>query len=316
MVPVRRHASNWRAHLARGGLVLTLGWTIRVAAQVPTTSNPPTPSAAVTDQPPQEPAADIKQNPYKDQYGTSGFPFYIKVVPTPKTQKETKEDQDDRDEKTTADWWMVRLTAILAFVSIVQGYIFALQANRLKNTITTMNKIANSQDSALATVNRPYLILFNMSERPILNPVTRATEQWRVEVTLKNVGNTPARRVRGYINSLPCSSRKLPEGFAFFNEANGAYWPDIGSSEIREYEPEDYPVKLWDSYARTEQTLFLYGAVEYSSVFHGRKRFRTEFCVRMDPAGNIRTVAHSAAFTPVGPHNGSDEDCHVKPFVV
>jgi hypothetical protein len=61
-------------------------------------------------EPPQKTAGDPK--------GTAQSPFFVQVIPTPKTAEERSQEADEREEKKSADRWLVRWTAILAFATL------------------------------------------------------------------------------------------------------------------------------------------------------------------------------------------------------
>jgi hypothetical protein len=79
--------------------------------------------------------------PETDNRGSEDKPVIVKVLPTPKSQEEARQERQDREDKSAADWWMVRLTAILGFIGFLQLIAFSLQARRLGQTIEEM-KIA------------------------------------------------------------------------------------------------------------------------------------------------------------------------------
>jgi hypothetical protein len=60
-------------------------------------------------------------------------------------QQETPTDQNQREAEIDADWWMVRLTGVLAVIGAVQVWVFGLQASRLRQTIEKMDEIAAGQ---------------------------------------------------------------------------------------------------------------------------------------------------------------------------
>ena len=50
----------------------------------------------------------------------------------------------------TSDWWLVRLTGILALIGVIQTIVFGLQAYRLRQTIEKMDEIAKGQTTDMA----------------------------------------------------------------------------------------------------------------------------------------------------------------------
>jgi hypothetical protein len=80
-----------------------------------------------------------------DQRGTDNSPVVVRVLPTPKTAEEAAEDQAKRDDESSANWWMVRLTGLIAIIGLIQAWVFWKQAGRLKETIDKMDEIAQGQ---------------------------------------------------------------------------------------------------------------------------------------------------------------------------
>jgi hypothetical protein len=104
----------------------------------------PEPPIATPREPP-SPSANLSASPEKsaetDNRGSEDKPVIVKVLPTPKSQEEARQERQDREDKSAADRWMVRLTAILGFIGFLQLIAFSLQARRLHQTIDEM-KIA------------------------------------------------------------------------------------------------------------------------------------------------------------------------------
>jgi hypothetical protein len=96
---------------------------------------PPPSSTTQPNQSNQGEGAKTQQNRDADQRGTQGKPVIVKVLPAEKTAAERAQEVKDREDKAGADWWMVRLTAVLAIVGIGQGIVFAIQAIQLRNSV-------------------------------------------------------------------------------------------------------------------------------------------------------------------------------------
>jgi len=96
---------------------------------------------------PKEHSQGLQQASPADQRGTEQSPVVVKVLTTPKTKEEAAEEQQKESGQSSADWWMVRLTAIIAAIGILQTIVFGRQAQRLKETIEKMDEIAGGQTS-------------------------------------------------------------------------------------------------------------------------------------------------------------------------
>jgi hypothetical protein len=108
-------------------------------------SNRPSPSPGRGNQQPKSIAQPAQQQPAADQRGTDNAPLIVRVIPTPKTEQESTQDQTQRDDESSANWWMVRLTGVIAIIGLIQAFVFWVQAGRLKATIIKMDEIATGQ---------------------------------------------------------------------------------------------------------------------------------------------------------------------------
>jgi hypothetical protein len=86
-----------------------------------------------------------KKVPNNDLLGTDSSPITVKVLATQQTKEETTQEQQTRQDQSDANWWMVRLTAFIGLIGLVQTIVFGLQARRLRQTINKMEEIAKGQ---------------------------------------------------------------------------------------------------------------------------------------------------------------------------
>ena len=128
----------------RGCLIVLL---VFVVADARPQSNPPSPSPAEIQKPEQPKAGEAKAPAQPDQNNSQAPAFGIKQEPSKSAQYEPAENPKDTDEKASADWWMVKLTAILAAIGALQLVIFGLQARRLRQTIDTMKELGKQQSA-------------------------------------------------------------------------------------------------------------------------------------------------------------------------
>ena len=111
---------------------LLMAWN--VCAQLPDQSSPKTNLS--------------KQQAKSDQRGIEQSPLVIKVVPPLADEEKIATDKKDREEKSEADWWLVKLTGILAAIGFLQLIVFGLQARRLRQTIEEMKVATKATDKA------------------------------------------------------------------------------------------------------------------------------------------------------------------------
>lgn len=86
-----------------------------------------------------------EQQPHTDQRGTEQSPVFVKITPSEVLQDKPESATAKEDDKASADWWMVKLTGVLAFIGFFQLIVFGWQAHRLKQTIDTMERLGKKQ---------------------------------------------------------------------------------------------------------------------------------------------------------------------------
>lgn len=73
------------------------------------------------------------------------LPSTVEDIAPTKRSSENDESTQKEDGKTTADWWMVKLTGALICVGLLQAGVFWIQAARLKQTVDKMDEIDTRQ---------------------------------------------------------------------------------------------------------------------------------------------------------------------------
>ena len=151
-----------RGRLAvRFALLLALALTVASgyadAQQRQRPSQPPSPSTTQRQQPNQAEGTNTQQNRDAEPRGTEDKPVVVKVLPAEKTAAERTQETQDRSDKASADWWMVRLTAALAVVGVLQflaligqAIVFGIQARRLSESVDLTRTVADRQEHDMA----------------------------------------------------------------------------------------------------------------------------------------------------------------------
>jgi hypothetical protein len=121
----------------------------------PTASHKPTlpnlsqtnslPSTGEIDKEPQNPTPGDAGKSYNGEKGTDERPLVVKVISPLNSNQKTTESSGKQDDKSSADWWLVKLTGGLIGVGLLQALVFWVQAGRLKETIKKMDEIAAAQ---------------------------------------------------------------------------------------------------------------------------------------------------------------------------
>lgn len=108
-------------------------------------SQPPSPTPTAKRDEPQRPTTKRGDQSSNNKRGTEQSPIFVKVLPSSKTQDESPNDKNEALDKSSADWWMVRLTAAIAVIGLIQTIVFGVQAYMLRQTISKMDEIASGQ---------------------------------------------------------------------------------------------------------------------------------------------------------------------------
>jgi hypothetical protein len=103
---------------------------------------PPSPRIGGAPQPNQAEGGNPLQSRDAEQRGTEQRPVIVRILPAAKTAAELSQEEQERSDKSSADWWIVRLTAALAVAAILQflalvgqAIVFGIQARRLRESI-------------------------------------------------------------------------------------------------------------------------------------------------------------------------------------
>jgi hypothetical protein len=105
-------------------------------------------------QPHQTKSSSSKNPPAQDQRGTKESPFFIKEIPTPKTEEESTQDAKERAEKSANDKKVADFTAILALVGVLQLVVFGLQSYYLRKTVKAVGEHSEDMKHSIAEANR------------------------------------------------------------------------------------------------------------------------------------------------------------------
>src|ERR1700719_288896 len=95
----------WEGRIALGGLGLIAIWIFMVLPFLYVVPALESPGQTYHDDRHQRTAAEPR--------GTADAPFFVQVVPSPKSAEERAQEAEDRQEKKSADRWLVRWTAAL-----------------------------------------------------------------------------------------------------------------------------------------------------------------------------------------------------------
>lgn len=222
-------------------------------------------------QEPQTEATQPRQEVTSEHRGTEESPVVVRVLPTPIHAGEAARDQQDRQDETDHRWWTVALTSTLALIGLLQLYVYALQAHRLRQTIEATDANATRQLRAYLT----HTTGISVSQ-------DRNTG-WHFEIRpeIKNCGQTPAYKV-----AFACRANRFPVPLppdvdltlAVTNDSNATVGPGQTHSLSARLDTMLSDEELVEIHAGGpgSRRLYVYGTMRYEDAF-GNARY-TNFC--------------------------------------
>ena len=98
-----------------------------------------------------------------DERGTEQMPLIIKVLPSLNENEKAATEKQEHEDKSKSDWWLVKLTGVLAGIGGLQLIVFGLQARRLRQTIREMEKSTEIARQEFNATHRPRLVVRRIS---------------------------------------------------------------------------------------------------------------------------------------------------------
>lgn len=325
-------------------LLVVLALTSQVFAQ----SNPPSPT-------PIEPNGQPENRPSKNESSANGNLNFsetrtpaIEVFPPQTMDINTGEkDQQRHDDSShegwleylTSEWWLVYLTGLLVFATILLmrytarlwhatvdlGKDSKATSDRQANEMEESLRIANATSEATIKTARTSEVAMVSSDRAYIF-MTRIDYKWNDDELIimprwKNGGNTPANNMLSFTN-WECRTEPMPDDFDF---------PDNPTHKNNEPTPHHVGPKTGfnapravfvknksNDFSKGGVYLYIWGWADYNDVFEGTPRHRTEFCRRVEilpvlPTETYLGYTHRARFRIHSKYNGADDDCIKQP---
>jgi hypothetical protein len=126
--------------------------------------------------------------------GSAQSPYFVQVIPTPKSAQKQKEEAEDREEKKSSDRWLVRWTFALFAANIgliaataVLGYFGWQQSKDMRESVNAANRSATAE-RALSDLGRPWIFIYNVTR--LFSP--SGSTNFRLNYTVANFGKIPA----------------------------------------------------------------------------------------------------------------------------
>lgn len=140
--------------------------------------------------------------------GTAQSPFFVQMIPSPKSAEERTEEAEEREEKKNADRWLVRWTAALFAATVglimatgVLGY-FGLQQSRDMKASITAAEAANKLNQEISILHRRAWL--DIVEAQLVWPSGFLEDRfvYKIQYQIENFGQTLARNVE--IDIMTC----------------------------------------------------------------------------------------------------------------
>ena len=237
---------------------------------------------------PNKETINTQQKTGSNQRDSDQPPIVVKIIKAPNHKVETDKEAKTQEEKTSNDERLIQVTAVLAFIALLQLFVFAWQAHRLRQTVEATKEAADAAKrsaDALPAIERAYI--FVTVDIPEINPSQDGTIPSMANFRLYNHGKTPAilKKVHFII--------KLRDAYPTITEINSSPNPPIpdgiiiSSNDSRVF---DYTVIIntreWEQVDRHKIKLLCYGSIDYEDVF--KESHITGFCWEYYPR-TVRT---------------------------
>jgi len=239
-------------------------------------------------------------------------PLVVKTY-TQKSDGEIAAEDQERRERSNTDWWTIRIGIATIFILLVQTIVFGVQAIRLKQTVKTMNQIANEQRQDVAAS----LAISDRGAGATERAVDRMREsaifemrayvflqliqfKWHVEkdetigyvfsLLWKNSGKTATKDMQTNV-VFDLREGLIDANFDFVQATSGT----IGHAFIAPGEPAGGgPVKFLKESDMKDikdgrKFFYIYGRAKYFDVFDGTPQRVTKFCYLAEVTGDPHT---------------------------
>lgn len=153
------------------------------------TSSPnPAPNPTETSKKEENIRSDKTQEAHRDNRPPKKTLPTIDPSKRPVASKESYDTSNEKSDPSTANWWIISFTGVLAFVAIIQLILYLRQARYFR------------------TVEHAWLaVIFDQPFQPRVAKVTP------ISFTIKNTGNTVATRKKKKINAMRWESGYIPK---------------------------------------------------------------------------------------------------------
>jgi hypothetical protein len=251
----------------------------------------PTPSGYRNEPHSSEPAKAASTEPK----GTASAPFFVQVIPAPKSAEESAQEAEDREEKKNADRWLVRWTFALFAATIglilatgILGFFAWRQAKDMKESVAAANRSVVISERALTELEAPFTAI-KVMESGLTRKYSEMGHDFGIlQFAITNHGRTPARLVElvDKTHLVPRTGGLPPQINLGYRSKNTMPYgviapPDSESQPFSQNLLGNHMNELAaDPVLLKSNAIFFYGFVRYETIF--KQTYRMGFCYIFD----------------------------------
>lgn len=284
--------------------------------------DPPSPTSGKIGQPQQPKPSNNAKRSDENLRGSEAFPVAIKIINASDIKPETAPNSDTDNRSAAPEWWpwprwwptdwaLATLTLGLVVVGVIQIFVFAVQASRLKQTIEAMKSMERNQLRAYVGVEK---LEFELSRKKPRVGNRKGIFENFASVTVKNYGQTTAKSVVTVTYQAAVDiGQRLPDDYDFDATKDlqtiartGTYTSRLilspGQSAVTKCSLISEAVL--EAIAQAElrkRNMYVFGRIYYVDIFG--TTWRTKFCHVWEP-----WHAYGSRFVPFERHNDEDNE--------
>jgi hypothetical protein len=303
--------------VAIGGLIAIATWIFVV---LPFLYGQPSPRLTEATNPEDTHARQSDQASPSQRNGSASAPFFVEVIPSPKSAQERAQEAQDREDHKSAEIWLVIWTAALSIATVflmaatgVLGYFAFRQMRDMKDSINVAKRTADIARDALISTERAFVFLedFNPDYRVALRGSSGGGKEITsllVKPRWRNSGTTPTRKMSILVNWTHWSGETLT-GIGEYGEIQPTKM-FLGPNATEWSEAISIPGNVATAALKGTETINIWGRVDYEDIFGDTDPHFTEWCYRLQFTDAGHEI--SIQFVAFSDYNRSDEDSRAK----
>ena len=252
-------------------------------------SDNPTPGSGKESQPEHNQPKDSKKPANKDNRGTEGSPFFIKIVDTPKAETKPDKPKTESNEKPSTDGglraeaWAAIFAGVMVVIATWQVGLFLRQLRYIRRSLDDATRAADAAQKTADFTRVEFLSTHRpqIRVRRVLLEEDHKTAEISVRYDVVNIGNRPAHITGGIVRVIfwP-NDRPFPPLSQFPDDP-------MESSNIRE--TTIAAGSKHGMLAQASETTT--GEFQFARIWEANNLFFLGFIKHKDDLGNIRETS-------------------------